>query len=160
MMLVEASIGQCLQFLCRVKHVKIQPGTILYHDNTQSPVARSALRHPRRASRLNTLHRNEQYSCDSKTAQDQSWRREAVRGTTFLSLSRRCRFYSSSPPIIPRYQKELALYRTEVVENQRKLQSLTATASTNGEGGESWDVKNAVRKSSITLPPHALHSNE
>jgi Tubulin binding cofactor A len=37
-----------------------------------------------------------------------------------------------------RYQKELALYRAEVLENGKKLESLTATK------GESWDVKNAV----------------
>jgi len=43
-------------------------------------------------------------------------------------------------------------HRAEVVENQRKLQSFTATASTNGEGGggESWDVRNAVRENSST----------
>jgi hypothetical protein len=63
-------------------------------------------------------------------------------------------------PIIRRYQKELALYRTEVVEHQRKLQSFTATASTNGEGGglggESWDVRNAVRENlSIPFSPLA-----
>ena len=95
---------------------------------------------------------NERFSGDSKTAQDQSWRREAVRGApTFSALSRRYRFDSSSP-ITRRYQKELALYRAEVVENQRKLQSFTATASTNGEGGggESWDVRNAVRENSST----------
>ncbi|KAI0246019.1 tubulin binding cofactor A [Lactifluus subvellereus] len=40
--------------------------------------------------------------------------------------------------VVKRYQKELALYRTEVVENQRKLKSVTATE------GESWDVKNAT----------------
>ncbi|KAI0277578.1 hypothetical protein BGY98DRAFT_934323 [Russula aff. rugulosa BPL654] len=50
--------------------------------------------------------------------------------------------------VVKRYQKELALYRTEVVENQRKLQSFTTTASTNGEGGAagggSWDARNAA----------------
>ncbi|KAH9960240.1 tubulin binding cofactor A [Lactifluus volemus] len=39
--------------------------------------------------------------------------------------------------VVKRYQKELALYRAEVLENGKKLESLTATK------GESWDVKNA-----------------
>jgi len=47
--------------------------------------------------------------------------------------------------VVKRYQKDLALYHAEVTENQRKLQSFTATASTNGEGGgEPWDVRNAA----------------
>ncbi|KAI0256403.1 tubulin binding cofactor A [Lactifluus subvellereus] len=41
--------------------------------------------------------------------------------------------------VVRRYQKELALYRAEVVENQRKLESVTAQATE----GEPWDVKNA-----------------
>jgi hypothetical protein len=52
------------------------------------------------------------------------------------------------PPTTSRYQKELALYRTEVVENERKLRSFTDTAASTNEG-ESWDVRNAVRE----LPP-------
>ncbi|KAI0246308.1 tubulin binding cofactor A [Lactifluus subvellereus] len=40
--------------------------------------------------------------------------------------------------VVKRYQKELALYRAEVVENQRKLESVTATE------GESWDVRNTT----------------
>ncbi len=60
---------------------------------------------------------------------------------------------------LQRYQKELALYRTEVVEHQRKLQTFTATASTNGEGGESWDVRNAVREiSDLFLTPFTFRS--
>ncbi|KAI9462036.1 tubulin binding cofactor A [Russula earlei] len=43
--------------------------------------------------------------------------------------------------IVKRYQKELALYRAEVVENKSKLGSITA--SSGGESG-SWDVKNAA----------------
>ncbi|KAN0115892.1 hypothetical protein V8E52_006432 [Russula decolorans] len=47
--------------------------------------------------------------------------------------------------VVKRYQKDLALYRAEVVENQRKLQSFPATTSTDGEGGGgSWDVRNAA----------------
>ncbi|KAF8496248.1 hypothetical protein F5888DRAFT_1635184 [Russula emetica] len=47
--------------------------------------------------------------------------------------------------VVKRYQKELALYRAEVADNQRKLQTFTATASTNGEGGGgSRDVKNSA----------------
>jgi len=48
--------------------------------------------------------------------------------------------------VVKRYQKELALYRAEVADGQRKLQTFTTTASTNGEGGgrESWDVRNAA----------------
>jgi len=40
--------------------------------------------------------------------------------------------------VVKRYHKELALYRTEVVEHTRKSESITAS------GGESWDVKNAA----------------
>ncbi|KAF8487529.1 tubulin binding cofactor A-domain-containing protein [Russula ochroleuca] len=45
--------------------------------------------------------------------------------------------------VVKRYQKELALYRTEVVENERKLRSFTDTAASTNEG-ESWDVRNAA----------------
>ncbi|KAI9453283.1 tubulin binding cofactor A [Russula earlei] len=43
--------------------------------------------------------------------------------------------------IVKRYQKELALYCAEVVENKSKLESITA--SSGGESG-SWDVKNTA----------------
>ncbi|KAH9983223.1 tubulin binding cofactor A [Russula vinacea] len=46
--------------------------------------------------------------------------------------------------VVKRYQKELALYRTEVVDNERKLRSFTDTAAGTDEGGESWDVRNAA----------------
>ncbi|KAF8496241.1 hypothetical protein F5888DRAFT_418187 [Russula emetica] len=53
--------------------------------------------------------------------------------------------------VVKRYQKELALYRAEVADGQRKLQTFTTTASTNGEGGgrESWDVRNACARARI-----------
>jgi hypothetical protein len=74
------------------------------------------------------------------------------RFVALLALSRRYRFDSSSP-ITRRYQKDLALYRAEVVENQRKLQSFPATTSTDGEGGGgSWDVRNAVREKLRLFP--------
>jgi hypothetical protein len=62
--------------------------------------------------------------------------------------------YSEDADLIPpppRYQKELALYRAEVVEHEGKLRSFTDTAAGTNEG-ESWDVRNAVR----VLPPLAL----
>jgi hypothetical protein len=40
-----------------------------------------------------------------------------------------------------RYQKELALYRAEVVQNEAKLESIKASE----EGAESWDARNMVR---------------
>jgi len=40
--------------------------------------------------------------------------------------------------VVKRYQKELALYRAEVVQNETKLGSITAS----GEGAESWAAKN------------------
>ncbi|KAH9958132.1 tubulin binding cofactor A [Russula dissimulans] len=40
--------------------------------------------------------------------------------------------------VVKRYQKDLAFYCAEVVENERKLKSITA------DGGKSWDVKNAA----------------
>jgi hypothetical protein len=70
------------------------------------------------------------------------------------------RFVAGDTDSIPHPRKHAALYRAEVAENQRKLQSFTATASSNGEGrgGESWDVKNAVREnSSIPRTPAQIH---
>lgn len=64
------------------------------------------------------------------------------------------------PPATPRYQKELALYRTEVVDNERKLRSFTDTAAGTDEGGESWDVRNAVRVLPFPLPSPFAQMNE
>lgn len=91
---------------------------------------------------------DERYGINSKTAQDQSWRRETVRTTPHhrqlnrlpKHLSTPLPFSKYAPP--HRYQKELALYRAEVVQNETKLKSITAS----GEGGESWEARNAVRR--------------
>jgi hypothetical protein len=44
-----------------------------------------------------------------------------------------------------RYQKEIELYSKEVVENKKRLESVTAAA-----GEESWDVRNVVCDATIS----------
>jgi hypothetical protein len=66
-------------------------------------------------------------------------------------LLRKCR----SDPTTHRYQKELALYRAEVVENERKLKSFTDKADTDEER-ESWEVRNAVRDTYLSFPQPSL----
>jgi hypothetical protein len=90
---------------------------------------------------------DERYGINSKTAQDQSWRRETVRDASRLRQLNRLPKHLSPPLSFSkyashRYQKELVLYRAEVVQNETKLKSITAS----GEGGESWEARNAVRR--------------
>ena len=89
---------------------------------------------------------DERYGVNSKTAQDQSWRRETVRTPHHHQPNRFLKHLplslSFSTSASHRYQKELALYRAEVVQNETKLKSITAS----GEGEESWEARNVVRR--------------
>lgn len=101
--------------------------------------------------------RDERYGINSKTAQDQSWRRQTVRGAprhrqlkeVAKDISLPCSISTSASP---RYQKELTLYRDEVVQNESALESITSS----GQGAGSWEARNMVRRRPPPSFPHAL----